>query len=161
MKVAIRRFHLGSLGKMGCLLGTVAAFLPSFLCGLLVLALANLLLQWLAGWEELTISFLGQEIANFDLVQFLGLEKVLEQLQILTSISGPVLVLIVLALALVSGTFLALIVVLVGLTYNLLSATTGGLIVEMSAVAPREAPVGTSPPDIIPEDATSSGISDR
>jgi hypothetical protein len=161
MKVAIRRFHLGSLGKMGCLLGTVAAFLPSFLCGLLVLALANLLLKWLAGWEELTISFLGQEMANFDLVQFLGLEKALEQLQILTSISGPVLVLIVLALALVSGAFLALIVVLVGLAYNLLSAATGGLVVEMSAVAPREAPVSASPTDIVPEDVDSPGTSGR
>jgi len=35
MKVAIQRINLPSLGKMGCLLGAVAAFLPSLLCGLL------------------------------------------------------------------------------------------------------------------------------
>ena len=34
MNVAIRRVSLASLGKFGCLLGVVAAFLPSLLCGL-------------------------------------------------------------------------------------------------------------------------------
>jgi hypothetical protein len=137
MKVAIRRIHLASLGKMGCLLGAVAAFLPSLLCGLLALGLAGLLRGWLEGWQDLTISLLGQEVARVDLVQFLGLDGVLEISQTLASASGLVLVLAVLALALVSGFLLAMIVILVGLAYNLLASATGGVLVEMHAVKER------------------------
>jgi hypothetical protein len=145
MKVAIRHVGLASLGKMGCLLGTVAAFVPSLLCGLLGLGLAKLALQWLESWQDMTISILGQEIARFDLVQFLELEKVLAPLQVVTSATAPVLFLAVLALAVASGIVLALIVVLVGLAYNLLAATTGGLVVEMSAVG-RPEDSGEQPP---------------
>lgn len=134
MKVAIRRIHLASLGKMGCLLGAVAAFLPSLLCGLLALGLAGLLSGWLEGWQDLTVSLLGQEVARVDLVQFLGLDGVLEIAQTLTAASGLVLVLAVLALALVSGFLLAMIVILVGLAYNLLASATGGVVVDMHAV---------------------------
>jgi len=139
MKVAIRRVSLRSLGKVGCLLGTVAAFLPSLLCGLLGLGLVRLVLKWLESWQELSIDLLGQEIARFDLVQFLGLEKAAELLQTLATVSAPVLFLVVLVLALVSGALLALIVALVGLAYNFLASATGGLVVEMAAVPEDEA----------------------
>jgi hypothetical protein len=145
MKVAIRQVGLASLGKMGCLLGTVAAFLPSLLCGLLGLGLAKLALRWLESWQDKTISILGQEIARFDLVQLLALEKVLAPLQVVTSATVPALFLAVLALAVAGGIVLALIVVLVGLAYNLLAATTGGLIVEMSAIS-RPEDSGEQPP---------------
>jgi hypothetical protein len=134
MKVAVRRIQLGSLGKMGCLLGAVAAFLPSLLCGLLALGLAGLVRGWLESWQDLTISLLGQEIARVDLVQFLGLDGVLGLSQTLASASGLVLALAVLGLALVSGFLLAMIVILVGLAYNLLASATGGIVVEMHAV---------------------------
>ena len=134
MKVAIRRVDLASLGKFGCLLGAVAALLPSLLCGLLGLGLANIARRWLEGWEEITISLLGKEIASLDLVAILGLEQVMEILEVVGTASAPVLLLAVLALALVSGTVLAVIIALVGVVYNLLAAATGGLIVEMSSV---------------------------
>jgi hypothetical protein len=134
MKAAIRRIDLASLGKMGCLLGAVAAFLPSLLCGLLALGLAGLVQGWLESWQDLTISLLGQEIARVDLVHFLGLDGVLELSQVLASASGLVLALAVLALALTSGLLLAAIIILVGLAYNLLASATGGVVVEMHAV---------------------------
>jgi hypothetical protein len=147
MKVAIRRVSLASLGKVGCLLGTVAAFLPSLFCGLLVLGLVTLAYNWLSGWEELSINLLGQEIANFDMIQFLGLEKVMGLLQTVAALSGTVMLLLVLGLALIAGAFLALIVALVGLTYNLLSKVTGGLVVEMQAIEtqPVSAPKSSTP----------------
>ena len=132
MKVAIRRINLVSLGKFGCLLGMVAALLPSLLCGLLALGLAALLRSWLESWQEMTISVLGNEIARFDLVQFLGLDELVGLLKLLETASLPVLFLAVLALALVSGVLLAVMVALVGLAYNLLAAGTGGLIVEVA-----------------------------
>lgn len=138
MRIAIRRVSLSSLGKMGCVLGTVLAVLPSLVCGLLVVALANLVLNWLASWQELNISLLGQEIAAIDLTQFLGLEKVVDLLQTLTAVSGPALLVFLLILALVSGAILALLIIILGLVYNLLSSVTGGLVVEMNTVSQPE-----------------------
>lgn len=132
MKVTVRRISLASLGKFGCLLGMVAALLPSLLCGLLGLGLAALLRGWLESWQDMTISVLGNEIARFDLVQFLGLDRLVGLLQVLGTASLPVLFLAVLALALVSGVLLAVMVALVGLAYNLLAAGTGGLVVEIA-----------------------------
>lgn len=138
MKIAIRRIGLGSLGKLGCVLGTVLAFLPSLVCGLLAVGLANQVLNWLASWQELNISLLGQEIANIDLTQFLGLEELVDFLQTVTALSGPVLLVVLVLLALISGAILALIIILLGLVYNLLSRVTGGLVVEMEAVSQPE-----------------------
>jgi hypothetical protein len=138
MKVAVRRISLASLGKIGCLLGAVAALLPSLLCGLAGLALAGLAHGWLESWQQVPIVLLGNELTNLDFVQLLGLEDVLQLLQVLTSASAPVLVLVVLVLALFSGVLLALIVMVVGLSYNLLASATGGLVVEMNAVSTVE-----------------------
>lgn len=132
MKVAIRRVDLASLGKFGCLLGVVAAFVPSLLCGMLGLGVAGILGRWLQGWQEITISILGQDLASIDLVHTLGLEQLMELLQVLANASAPILFLVVLTLALISGIILAVIIALVGLGYNLLAAATGGLVVEMS-----------------------------
>lgn len=138
MKVAIRRVSLRSLGKLGLLLGVVAAFLPSLLCGLVGLATTGLARRWLEGWQEVTLTLLGRDLATLDLVQLLGLEKVLETLQALASASGAVLFLTVLISALLCGALLALIVILIGLAYNLLATASGGLVVEMAAVQERK-----------------------
>jgi hypothetical protein len=138
MKVAIERLNLASLGKMGCLLGAVAALLPSLLCGILGVAMAALASRWLESWQDLTIAFLGREIARFDLVSLLHLEGVLEFLQALATASVPAVLLGLLGMALASGLFLAVIIVLTGLAYNLLASVTGGVVVEMSAVTPKD-----------------------
>ncbi|MGD9405127.1 MAG: hypothetical protein PVH95_08255 [Anaerolineae bacterium] len=138
MKVAIERLNLASLGKMGCLLGAVAAILPSLLCGILGVAMAALASRWLESWQDLTIAFLGREIARFDLVSLLHLEGVLEFLQALATASVPGVLLGLLGMALASGLFLAVIIMLTGLAYNLLASVTGGVVVEMSAVTPKD-----------------------
>jgi hypothetical protein len=138
MKVAIERLNLASLGKMGCLLGAVAAILPSLLCGILGVAMAALASRWLESWQDLTIAFLGREIARFDLVSLLHLEGVLEFLQALATASVPAVLLGLLGMALASGLFLAVIIMLTGLAYNLLASVTGGVVVEMSAVTPKD-----------------------
>jgi hypothetical protein len=140
LKVRVRRIRLASLARFGCLLGAVAAFLPSLLCGLLSLGLAGWLRRWLEGWRPMTISLLGTEFALFDPIQLLGLESLLARLQALTSAWWLVLILGVLALALLSGALLAAIVALVGLVYNLIAAASGGLVVELSAVEDNRRP---------------------
>jgi hypothetical protein len=138
MKVAIRHISLVSLGRFGCVLGIVVAFLPGLACGLVGLGSAHLARNWLESWQDLTITLLGQEVVRVDLVQLLGLGRLLEALWIVDAASAPLAALLTLSLALILGALLASIVMLGGLTYNLLSHATGGLVVDLAAVPGQE-----------------------
>ena len=82
----------------------------------------------------MNISVLGNEIANLDLVQFLNLEALLHQLRILEAASGAALFLAVLATALVAGVVVALVIIVLGLVYNLVASASGGMVVELVTV---------------------------
>jgi len=130
MKLQIRRIQLASLSKFGFLLGVVAAAAPSLLCGLSALGLVAVVRRWLEGWQDVTITILGRDIAQLDFVSLLGLSEFVARLQAITGASFFVMALAVLALALVSGVLLGAIVLIVGLVYNVLAAATGGLVVD-------------------------------
>ncbi|NIV34985.1 MAG: hypothetical protein GWN58_37675, partial [Anaerolineae bacterium] len=93
-------------------MGVVIAFLPSLLCGLLGFAVAAMAGGWLESWQDLTISIWGQELARFDLIRFFGLDEVLAFLQTLSAVSVPVMLIVILGMALVSGMVLAAIIML-------------------------------------------------
>jgi hypothetical protein len=130
VQITIRHVRLSSLGWHGCLLGVAAAALPSLACGLLLIWGAYLARRWVESWRVLSVKLLGQEIARFDLVHFLGLEQFLGVLKAATAASPLALLAMVVCLALVSGLLLAGVAVLVGLTYNGLAYLTGGIVVE-------------------------------
>jgi hypothetical protein len=132
VQTTIRRISLSSLGRHGCVLGVAAAVLPSLACGLLLLVGAYQARSWLESWQALSVKLLGQEIARFDLVHFLGLERFLEVLRTATAVSGLTLLVTVVCMALASGLFLAGAMILVGLAYNGLALLTGGVVVETS-----------------------------
>lgn len=135
MRVSIRRIGLVSLSKLGCLLGTVAALLPSLLFGLALVAVLQELHHWLKSWQSISLNLWGQDVTQIDLVRLLGLENVLIQLQVFGGLSLPVLLLTVMVLALLSGILVAFTVLVVGLTYNLLASATGGLTIELVATS--------------------------
>lgn len=142
MKLAIRHISLQSLGKLGCVLGIVLACLPSLLCGILGMAIVQVLRRWLEGWEEISISLLGKEIATFDLVQKLGLTEFLDALQTIGGVSWLVVALVVLVLGLFTGLVLASITMLTGMVYNMLASTTGGVVVDADVVQKQPAAAG-------------------
>jgi hypothetical protein len=139
MKVSIRHISLVSLGRFGCVLGIVVAFLPGLACGLVGLGSAHLARNWLENWQDLTITLLGQEVVRVDLVQLLGLGRLLETLWIVDAASVSLATLVVLGLALILGVLLAAVVMLGGLTFNLLSRATGGLVVDIVAAPGQDA----------------------
>lgn len=149
MKVVIRHISLVSLGRFGCVLGIVIAFLPGLACGLVGLGSAHLARNWLESWQDLTITLLGQEVVRVDLVQILGLGRLFETLWIVDAASVPLTALVVLGLALILGALLAAMVMLGGLTYNLLSHATGGLVVDIAAIPGK----GAGEPDPAPPSA--------
>ena len=116
---------------------------------------SGLVRLWLPSRQDsltgFVLPFVGEQSLRFDLVEVLRLEGLLTTLETVTSASGLTLAVAVLALALLSGLFLAVIVTLIGLAYNLIASATGGLVVEMKtlggpdgrqAKAPSE-PTGT------------------
>jgi hypothetical protein len=142
MKLAIRRISLQSLGKTGCVLGLVLACLPSLLCGILGMGIVQILRHWLEGWQGITITLFGRQIASFDLVQHLGLTEFLKWLQVIGGASWLAVALVVLVLGLFAGLVLAAITVLAGLTYNLLASATGGVVVDAAVVKELPAAIG-------------------
>jgi hypothetical protein len=134
----IRRVNLRSMGKHGCLLGTVLAALPSLVCGLVLVLGAYLAQRWIEGWQVQHISVLGQELARIDLVRALGLERLMETLHQVSTASPFVVLMAVVWLALLSGLLAAALVMLAGLAYNGLASLTGGIIVEVSTRPERE-----------------------
>jgi hypothetical protein len=128
----IRRVNLRSMGKHGCLLGTVLAALPSLACGLVFVSGAYLAQRWMEGWQVQHISLLGQELARIDLVRALGLERLMETLHQISTASPLVVLMAVVWLALLSGLLAAALVLLAGFAYNGLASLTGGVVVEVS-----------------------------
>jgi len=148
MKLAIRRISLQSLGKVGCFLGMVLALLPSVLCAVLGMGIVQVLRRWLEGWEEISISLLGKEIASFDLVRLLGLTEFLKWLQAIGGASWLAMALVVLILGLFTGLVLAAITILAGLAYNLLASATGGVVVDADVLEERPKAIGRQEPAV-------------
>ena len=127
-------------------MGVVLAFLPSLLCGVLGMGVVQVLRRWLEGWEEITLSVLGKEVASFDLVHVLGLADVLHWLQTIGGASWLLVALVVLVLGLIAGLVLAAITILAGLVYNLLATATGGVVVDAAVVGEKPAAIGGQRP---------------
>ncbi len=140
MKVAIRRVGLGSLGRLGCLVGAVVAFLPAAVCGGATTALLGLAHRWLAGWQQIDIVLFGRSVFTLDLVKLMGLSAVADWLGRWSPLGWLAFPVAWVLLALVGGGLLALLTLLAGLTYNLLAPAFGGVVVELAH------PRGTPPP---------------
>jgi hypothetical protein len=91
----------------------------------------NAVRGWMESWQSVALRLFGQEVASFDLVSLLGLERVLHALRVIDAASVLVAGLAVVALALVGGALVAAVVVLVGLAFNWVSAATGGIVVQL------------------------------
>lgn len=133
--VRVRRIAYSSLAKFGCLLGGVAMVLPGLVCGLGGVVLVRVLRVWLESWQQFNLSILGQNVGSFDLINALRLTALLERLRILDA-TGPLALLgVAVAVALLGGLLLAVIVVGVGLAYNVLAWLTGGIMLELEGGA--------------------------
>jgi hypothetical protein len=133
MRYTIRRISLAPLARFGCLLGTLASFLPSLLCSLSALRLLGLVRRWLEGWQESEFEILGFT-ATLDFIELLGLEPVLKLLQSIGPMPWTFFILAVVVMSVASGLLIALTVYVTGLGYNLLAWLTGGLVVELKEV---------------------------
>ena len=146
IKLAIRRISLQSLGKLGCVLGLVLAIVPSVLCGILGMAIVQVLRRWLEGWQGIKIEIFGKVIASVDLVEKLGLTEFLQRLQAVGDASWLVVALVVLAMGLLAGLALASMTIVAGLVYNLLASATGGVVVDAAVVRERPKAIGRQKP---------------
>lgn len=150
VKYAIRKVNLLSIIQFGLVVGTLASFLPSLLCGLLSLSAASALRGVIEKGTVVKFEVLGQPV-GFNLVESLGLGSFLEFLQSMEK-SWWMVPLVALGMSIVLGLFLTLIAVLAGWGYNLVARIWGGLVLEAEELerhaipVPRAAPSPAAPP---------------
>ena len=134
-RYAVRRVSLGSTLKFGLVLGTLLSLLPGCLCGLLSLWLIGGLRGFLEGWKQGGIVILGQKIP-IDFIDLMRLGGVLNGLRALDDLGLLLAAIIALAVILAAVLIIAGVLLLVGVGYNLLAATTGGLVIELERAEP-------------------------
>ena len=133
---AIRRVLIFPAFKFGCLVGAVVLIPPGILLGLLVQATTRLALSWILGWQSWSVDVMGRSLAELDPVNLLGLGGTVANLQNLDS-RGWLLAMAVTATVVVGGGMVSgLLTALAALTYNLLAALSGGLVVRAEHLAP-------------------------
>lgn len=141
---AIRRILLIPAFKFGCLVGAVVLIPPGIVLGFLAQVVTRLFLSWLQGWQSWSYDPPGLPPVGFDLVSLLGLEGVTASMQNLDS-RGWLLGMAVTAAVVIGGGMVSgLLTALAALTYNLLAALSGGLVV-------RAEPLPPSPPGLTPQ----------
>ncbi|MDH4207451.1 MAG: hypothetical protein OEV76_01100 [Anaerolineae bacterium] len=129
----IRRVGLGSLSKLGCVLGAVIYLLPSLLVGSGGLLAVRGVRRLLESWQQVELRLLGQPIP-IDVVSLLHLEGVLRQVQLLDGLSVLLLIAFVAAGCGIGGLLFLIVGDLAGWVYNLVAAFSGGLEVELGEV---------------------------
>lgn len=129
--VRVRHVAYGPLAQFGCLLGAVGWVIPGLLLGLGVSSLVGIARRWLDSVQQFNLNLLGRDIARVDLVQTLGLAAAQGRLQALDA-AGPLTILgVTFSVALVGGLLAMLIILLLGVVYNALAATTGGIELDL------------------------------
>lgn len=131
-RYSVRKINLLPLAKFGCLLGGVAMLLPGVICALVGTQIIAALRTFLNETQTAELDLLGLGTPlEFDFIQLLNLETVQIFITSLDDQSFIVALLIILISVLGGGLLVALTIILLGWSYNLLAALTGGLEVEL------------------------------
>ncbi len=124
----LRRIGLGSLFRWGLVGGVVVACLPGLVCSTVLFSVARSLGDLLASWRDVGITVLGQRVA-LNLIDLLHLNDFYNLLLQLAGFGVFGILLLTILLALALGIFSGVVLLLLGLFYNL----TGRIDVELAA----------------------------
>lgn len=131
-RYTVRKINLLPLAKFGCLLGGVAMLLPGLVCAIGGTQLIAVLRTFLDETQTASVDPLGLGVPlEFDFIQLLNLGSAQSMLARLDDQSFIVALLIILIMVLGGGLLVAVSIMLVGWSYNLLARFTGGLEVEL------------------------------
>jgi hypothetical protein len=132
MRYTVRRIGLGSVARLGCVLGWLAALLPALCLSALGVTAVQRVHQALVQVAPITLSLFGQELIRIDLLEVLRLQPAAE---FLAQWAGQPLLLFSyasLGLILAGGLVWMLTSVLVSAAYNVLARAGWGLTVELA-----------------------------
>jgi hypothetical protein len=131
MQYTIRRIDLPSVGRVGCIVGWLVAFLPALcLAGLGVFILQSVN-QAFEQVKPLTLSVLGQEVLRIDFLNVLQLQPLAQAIQPWAQNSMFTFVVLTVLLLLVGGILWMLTGLLVSVIYNLIARLGWGLTVDL------------------------------
>ena len=131
-RYSVRKINLFPLAKFGCMLGGVAMLLPGLICAIGGTQLITALRTFFEKTQTAELDPLGLGVPiQLDFIHLLNLEETRALITRLDDQSFVVAVLIILIMVIGGGLLVALTIMLVGWSYNLLAALTGGLEVEL------------------------------
>ena len=129
-----------SLFKFGFFIGLIVSFLPLLVVILFLLNLANKLLEWLGNLvtnPTISLPIIGEIPLDINILQLLGLQDFYTRLESFIAIGALQALILTIFLTLATATFIAVLTLMGGLAFNLISAVTGGLQVTLSEKALR------------------------
>jgi len=126
----LRKISTLPLARFGCVLGGVAMLLPGIVCALIGVQGIAILRTFLENLEGSEMNLLGAPV-ELDFIAVLGLETLQALVSRLDDQRFIVALLIILVSILGGGFLIGLIILLLGWSYNILAALTGGLEVEL------------------------------
>ena len=134
-KYTLHSINPFSLFKFGFFIGLIVSFLPLMLVFLFLLNLATKLFSWLGNISSnptINLPIIGNIPIDINVLQLLGLQDFYNHLNTFVAIGALQVLLFTIFLSLAFAIFIALMSLLAGLIFNLISAVTGGLQVTLS-----------------------------
>ena len=159
---AVRRVSVTSALRVGLAVGPALALGPAILLAALFSQGLRQADRLLSGLRPFELNALGQPIARLDWLAIFGLQDIAQLTSRLAALGWLTFLGLTLLLTLVGGLIVALAVLLGAATYNVASAITGGLEVELRPTGDRADAGPDAGPDASPgnngEGAPDAGV---
>ncbi len=133
MRYYVRRIGLGSVGRFGCFLGWLVALLPSLCMAGLAVVVLQRVHDALSQIQPVNVTVLGEQVVHLDFLDLLHLQPI--DAAIAPWAQDPVMTFIAItfALTLIGAAVWLIILLLLGLGYNLIARLGLGVELELKS----------------------------
>ncbi len=133
MRYYVRRIGLESVGRFGCFLGWLVALLPSLCMAGLAVVILQRVHDALAQVQPVNVNVLGQQLVHLDFLDLLHLQPLNAAISPWAQDPVTTFIAITFVLTLVGAAFWLVILLLLGLGYNLIARLGLGVELELKS----------------------------
>lgn len=131
MRFTVRRIDLGSVARLGCLIGWLVALIPALCSAWLAVAVLQRVYEAFLQVKPFDVNLLGRDVLRIDFLDALRLTPVKATIQPWVENPVQTLAALTLVLMLAGGVLWMLTWLLAGGMYNLIAALGGGITVDL------------------------------
>lgn len=133
MRYYVRQIGMGSVGRFGCLLGWLIALLPSLCIAGLFVVVVQRVHDALARVQPVNVTVLGQQIVHLDFLDLLQLQPLNAGITPWAQAPLMTFVAMTFVLTILGAALWMMMLLLVGLGYNLIARLGFGLELELKS----------------------------